>query len=88
MTEQRRVNAKEAAASAAEYYESVTNDHAGVLIEEVEYDVENDKWKITLSHRDPATNYNVFGQEPSRKYKSFIVNAVNGDVEAMKIRTV
>ncbi len=86
-----RISPKEAASSAAAYYEAVTGDTLGqVFIEEVELSEDEKHWKVTLSHKDYTEHGSVlYGIQPAgRRFKSFVIDAMNGEVKSMKIKKI
>ena len=57
---------------------------SNILLEEVELDVNNGEWLITLSFPDSSNGFSVMGSQ--RKYKLIMVDAEAGTFKAMKIR--
>ncbi len=79
------IGAKEAVAAARAYAHEVI-DFERASVEEIERDQykNRDVWRITLGFQAWQSPYTV---EPAAKdYKSFIIDAENGEALAMKIR--
>lgn len=83
---------KDAAKNALNFYKEIYPDINGELIEEVELDETQHYWLITLSFpvENETTSSLRAALQPKtlRKYKLFKVNAEDGKVESMKIRTL
>lgn len=98
------IDVKEAAKKAAEFFGNLYGDqqYSDVLLEEVELTDDERHWLITLSYAyetpaslldkviEQSTTSPVFSppKQKPRKYKLFKVDAANGNVEAMKIRSL
>lgn len=80
------IDVKDAVKKSIEYFRDLTGDkNSRILVEEVEFDKENDQWKITIGIPDPNA-YMFPGQQ--KDYKVMLVNASNGEVMGMKIRNL
>ncbi len=88
------IDVKEAAKKAAEYFADLyaKQEFSDLLLEEVEYDEQKNRWYITLGFVPPSS---VFEKNPlspfytrGRQYKVFDIDAETGKVVSMKIRTV
>ena len=79
------MDAKQAALRARDYLVSLIPEADAILLEEVEKDGNN--WLITLSMYRHSYSASPFG-EPPRTYKTFEVNALTGEVLAMRMRAV
>lgn len=81
------IDVREAARIAATYfkdlYDMPLND---VLVEEVEFSESSNAWIITLGYRDPTNPIGAIAG--SRRYKRFEIDAEDGTVRSMKIRTL
>ncbi len=58
---------------------------ANVRLEEFEYIDERTRWLITLSFEQPSSGIAI-SLPPRRDYKTFVVDANDGQVIAMRIR--
>ena len=96
------INVKEAAKTATKYFAELYADQAysNILLEEVEYDADDNVWFITLGYSPPLTLLEST-QDPlsplsplsafsskERQYKIFTMDAETGKILSMKIRTV
>lgn len=84
---------RDAAKNALNSYKDLYPDISGELIEEVEFDEDRQYWLITLSfpirvdqQQAIQTISNILQPKIERKYKTFEVNAENGEVRSMKMR--
>jgi hypothetical protein len=82
---------KDAAAKAVEYMKQLFPDAHDIIVEEVEMDDSKSFWFITLSIPLGESEQNPFLPLPSnwlntRRFKSFKIDARNGEVISMKIR--
>ena len=78
------IDAKKAAAIAAQYYRDISLEEAELTIEEIEFE-EAGFWLITLGI------YNSYGLAMGRRpsnYKRFKIDANTGEVKSMKIREI
>ena len=88
------LSVKDAAQAALNYYKDIYPDTNGELIEEVEMDADHSHWLITLSfpistNQASATPISsILFNKDQRKYKIFRIDAENGHIESMKIRTL
>ncbi|UFH56616.1 hypothetical protein [Spirosoma sp. KNUC1025] len=86
------LSVREAARNALNFYKDIYPTISGELVEEVELDESHNYWLITLSFpvtADPASTVSaVLFPKTERKYKLFKIDAQNGNVESMKIRTL
>jgi hypothetical protein len=85
------LSVKDAAKNALNFYKDIYPDINGELIEEVEFNADRHHWLITLSFpvkSEPQSLSNLLQPKIERKYKIFEINAENGNVESMKIRTL
>jgi hypothetical protein len=97
----RKVDAKQAAKLSLEYFNELFPNAAisNVALEEVEFLEEENRWLITLGFDGPPRSRtsspiqvnkslaDLFGaSSPTRKFKSFKVDAKTGKVISMKIR--
>ena len=96
------IDLREAAMSAAGYFADLYADqkYSDILLEEVEYDEDDNVWHITLGDSPPRTIFEDVKDplsplsRPSsfstkdRKYKIFRIAAETGKVLSMKIRTL
>ncbi|AQG78175.1 hypothetical protein [Spirosoma montaniterrae] len=82
------VGVKEAAKSALNFYRDIYPEIQGELIEEVEYEPEQQVWLITLSFPVENDSQTVAFLQPKmkRRFKVFRINSTTGEVESMKIR--
>lgn len=88
------IDIKEAVTAAMEFARAVYDDRElrGLRLEEVEADLDNRSWKITLGWIEPdyrpiAIMEDVLSQHSApRVYKTFLVDANDGRVQSMKIR--
>ena len=96
------IDVKKAAMNAAGYFVDLYADqkYSDILLEEVEYDEDDNVWHITLGYSPPLTLLES-AQDPlsplsplsafsskERQYKIFTMDAETGKVISMKIRTV
>jgi hypothetical protein len=84
--QQRKIDARDAVQRAAKYYQEVTNDYNQVSVAEVELSEDGNFWLITLMHRLQSTPFTTLSDNWG--YKVLTINAENGEVLSMKIRTV
>ena len=96
------IDVKEAARNAAEYFAGWYADqkYSDILLEEVEYDDDDNVWLITLGYSPPRSIPEDMRDQLSplsplssfatreRKYKVFRIDAKTGKVLSMKIRTL
>ena len=96
------IDVRKAAVSAAGYFADLYADqkYSDILLEEVEYDEDDNVWHITLGYSPPETIpedvRNQFSPlsplssfvTKDRKYKIFRIDAETGKVLSMKIRTL
>jgi hypothetical protein len=80
------INAKEVAGIAANYLQELVPGVTSLQLEEVERD--EDGWCVTLSYILPDNKNPFVPLQHQRSYKDFRVDAISGEVESMKIRTV
>jgi len=87
------ISAKEAVKIAFSYIRDIFPDEQKFELEEVEYSDDSQDWSITISFPDKITTggglaalQNIISTP--RKYKSILVNASTGSVDAMKIRSL
>jgi hypothetical protein len=93
-TKKNRIDVKEAAKAAAEYFVELYPDtqYSDLMLEEVELSEDEKHWLITLSYASqppplpPSGLEKLFSKQASRRYKIFKIDAATGKVEAMKIR--
>lgn len=93
-TKKNRIDVKDAAKAAAEYFVELYPDtqYSDLMLEEVELSEDEKHWLITLSYasQPPASHPSglekLFPKQDSRKYKIFKIDTATGKVEAMKIR--
>ena len=88
-----RIDVREAAKAAAEYFSKLYSDkqYSDLLLEEVELSEDEKHWLITLSYAyevatAPTALSTFLSTGKHRKYKLFKIDAATGNVEAMKIR--
>jgi hypothetical protein len=98
LSQEDRVPVKVAVAAAIAYvkelYEGISL--RDLLLEEIEYSDASDKWLVTIEFSLPETKEDstsvIFpsktSREPSRLYKTVIIDAVSGKPDSIKIRTV
>jgi hypothetical protein len=86
------LSVREAAQNALNFYKDIYPTISGELVEEVELDESHNYWLITLSFpvvADPTSPFSAaLFPKTERKYKLFKIDAQNGNVESMKIRTL
>ncbi|QMW03237.1 hypothetical protein [Spirosoma foliorum] len=86
------LSVREAAKNALNFYKDIYPNISGELVEEVELDESHKYWLITLSFPVGVDSVSplsaVLLPKTVRKYKLFKVDAQNGNVESMKIRTL
>ena len=86
------LSVKDAAKNALNFYKDIYPDINGELIEEVEFDADRNYWLITLSFpagwNEPQSLSSFLQPKVERKYKIFEINAQDGNVESMKIRSL
>lgn len=95
-TKKNRIDVKDAAKAAAEYFVELYPDtqYSDLMLEEVELSEDEKHWLITLSYASepppppPSGLEKLFSKQGSRKYKIFKIDAATGKVEAMKIRSL
>ncbi|WP_018618943.1 hypothetical protein [Spirosoma luteum] len=85
------ISVRDAAKNALNFYKDIYPEISGELIEEVEFDSTRQYWLITLSFPMKVDNSqsplsNILQPKFERKYKTFEVDAKNGEVVSMKIR--
>lgn len=92
-TKVKRIDVKEAAKAAAAFFKELfpQTQYSDLTLEEVELSEEEKHWLITLSYSvepppPPEGLGALFGG--SKKYKIFKIDATNGKVEAMNIRSL
>lgn len=98
MTNTKTIDARQAANSAKSYLNSlsdiISKSLRDVRLEEVELSEDKEYWLITLSFNRPVSVEQqpvldlVEGKQYQREYKIFKINAQDGEVESMKIRTI
>ena len=81
-----KIDARDAANAAAEYFKELYPTVTAFSLEEVELSEDGTHWLITLSFEIPITNSLMAFQPPRTKFKVFKVDAKSGRVVAMKIR--
>jgi hypothetical protein len=83
-----RIDARQAATAAADYFKELYPNVISFSLEEVELSEDGIHWLITLSFEIPPGRNNVMAafQPPKTKFKVFKVDAKTGKVIAMKIR--
>jgi hypothetical protein len=98
LSQENRVPVKIAVAAAftfvKELYEGISL--RDLLLEEIEYSDASDKRLVTIGFSLPETKEvstsvifpSKTSREPSRRYKTVIIDAVSGKPDSMKIRTV
>jgi hypothetical protein len=98
LSQEDRAPVKVAVAAAIAYvkelYEGISL--RDLLLEEIEYSDASDKWLVTIEFSLPETKEDstsvIFpsktSREPSRLYKTVIIDAVSGKPDSIKIRTV
>ena len=98
LSQEDRVPVKAAVAAAftfvKELYEGISL--RDLLLEEIEYSDASDKRLVTIGFSLPETKEvstsvifpSKTSREPSRRYKTVIIDAVSGKPDSMKIRTV
>ena len=79
------IDAKQAAAIAAKYYEDISREPMKLSIEEVEFD-DNGFWLITLGITTPY-GLGALGAKPL-SYKIFKIDTNSAEVKSMKIREI
>jgi hypothetical protein len=77
---------QEAARAALEYLRTFIPQAQSVLVEEVEKDLEEAAWIITLSYWTVVQPHGFGGME--KEYKTFRVDSNTGEVISMKMRLV
>jgi hypothetical protein len=95
-TKKNRIDVKEAAKAAAEYFVELYPDtqYSDLMLEEVELSEDEKHWLITLSYASepppppPSGLDKLFSKLSSRKYKLFKIDAATGKAESMKIRSL
>lgn len=82
------ITIREAGLKAAEFLQELLPNVSEILVEEVEKDDTKNHWIITLGFKLPPINtFEALGPIGLlRKYKTFRVDADNGNVISMKIR--
>ncbi len=80
------IDAREAAACAANYLKDLFPEAQGMQLEEVEISDDDSEWSITLSFLDPEAGPFVYPRP--KKYKIFRIDAETAEVRSMKIRKV
>lgn len=88
MTEQKRISAQDAAQNAMKYYQQLSGDYNNSTIEEIELSEDGKEWLITLGIRVSTSTAVMIYAQMEKSYKIFRIDAENGDVLSMKIRTV
>jgi hypothetical protein len=69
------------------YVEKIQRRYESVRLEEFDYDNEfGGQWAVTLSFLEPTPRVIVRLIAPTRTYKTFLVDAVNGNVMSIRIR--
>ena len=79
------ISAAQATQAAADYYKTLTENFVQLSVEEIEKEVKEGVWLITLGIADAGFSIN---SAKSKEYKIFKVEIDSGDVISMKIRTI
>lgn len=85
-----KINAKQAAQNAVDYYKEITGYSGSVTIEEIELSDTGTVWLITVGYRKStpaAAGIYGFPDQEQIAYKVFEISSENGEVLSMKIRS-
>lgn len=89
------ITLRDAAMKALEFYKQIDANVGEPQVEEVERDESTNNWIITLSFPSNESSGNLLlpnsastGVMNGRKYKTFAVNPLSGEVVSMKIRVL